>query len=338
MTANGSTHAASEDDVHALRAFNRFYTRQAGVLGPYLSSDLSLTDVRVLYELAHPPAGPPTATEIARTLGHDNGYLSRILKRFEARGWISRAPHPRDGRQSLLSLTPAGVEAYAPLEERSHAQAGAMLEPLSDVRREELMDALATVRRLLGDPAATPVDEDATLQETPASSQPSPAHSTGDITLRGLQPGDLGWVMQTHGAQYFAEYGWGRDFEALAGEVVVEFARDRDPRVRAWIAERNNERVGCVFMMRGRDEETAKLRLLCLTPAARGAGLGARLVDEVLKHAREQGFKRLELWTHSCLTAARSIYARRGFVLTDVKPYVAEGGIELVGENWEVEL
>ncbi|BEI84197.1 hypothetical protein CcaverHIS002_0408010 [Cutaneotrichosporon cavernicola] len=322
MTTNGIT--PSEEDIHALRAFNRFYTRQAGVLGPYLSSDLSLTDVRVLYELAHPADGAPTATEIARTLGHDNGYLSRILKRFEARGWLLRTPHPRDGRQSLLSLTQAGLDAFAPLEGRSHAQAGDMLAALGPSERDELMGALSTVRRLLDDSV---VKEEVKELET-----------KDEVTFRGLQPGDIGWVAMIHGAQYFAEYGWGRDFEILAAQVVIDFARDKDPRMRSWIAERGGERVGCVFMMRGRDDETAKLRLLCLTPGARGAGLGARLVDEVLAHARAMGFKRLELWTHSCLTAARDIYGRRGFVLTESNPYVAEGGIELVGENWEVEL
>jgi GNAT superfamily N-acetyltransferase len=224
-----------------------------------------------------------------------------------------------------------------------------MLDALDERERGELMGALATVRRLLGDPAAPAANGVAEIPaaadtkeipaaaETPAAATPTPAPK-GEVTLRGLQPGDLGWVVQTHGAQYAAEYGWGRDFEVLAGEVVVDFGRDRDPRVRAWIAERGRERVGCVFMVRGRDDETAKLRLLCLTPGARGAGLGARLVDEVLQHAREQGFKRVELWTHSCLVAARNIYARRGFVMTEVKPYVAEGGVELVGENWELEL
>ncbi|GMK59400.1 hypothetical protein CspeluHIS016_0800060 [Cutaneotrichosporon spelunceum] len=331
----------SEDDIHALRAFNRFYTRRAGVLGPYLSSDLSLTDVRVMYELAHPADGAPTATEIARTLGHDNGYLSRILKRFEARGWLLRTPHPRDGRQSLLSLTASGRDAFAPLENRSHAQAGDMLASLGGAERTELMHALSAVRRLLGEPG---LGDDQGLDDDPGLDDGSvvetkvngPAHD--EITFRGLQPGDIGWVAMIHGSQYFAEYGWGRDFEVLAAQVVIDFARDRDPRMRAWIAERAGERVGCVFMMRGRDDETAKLRLLCLTPGARGAGLGARLVDEVIAHARAMGFARLELWTHSCLTAAREIYARRGFVLTESNPYVAEGGIELVGENWELEL
>ncbi|CAK9786755.1 transcriptional regulator, MarR family with acetyltransferase activity [Cutaneotrichosporon oleaginosum] len=337
-----TAHAVPDADILALRAFNRFYTRHAGVLGPYLASDLSLTDVRVLYEIAH-AAEPPTATEIARTLGHDNGYLSRILKRLETRGWVRRAPHPRDGRQSLLALTPDGEAAYAGLDERSQAQAGEMLAPLSEEKRDELMRALDTVRRLLGDATLALDAGDAAQVSTGAKAAPAlptPAHPTptGDVILRDLQPGDLGWVVQTHGSQYFAEYGWGREFEVLAAEVIVDFGRDKDPRVRAWIAERGGERVGCVFMVRGRDDETAKLRLLCLTPGARGAGLGARLVDEVLAHARAMKFKRLELWTHSCLTTARSIYARRGFVMKEIKPYVSDGGTELVGENWELEL
>lgn len=327
-TTNGPTSAPSvaDGDIHALRAFNRFYTRKAGVLGPYLASDLSLTDVRVLYELAHAGDAAPTATEIARKLGHDNGYLSRILKRFETRGWICRTPNPRDGRQSLLALTQKGREAYAPLEARSHAEAGAILAPLADGERGELMGALETIRRLLGDPTST----EGTIDE------PALKH---EVVLRDIRPGDLGWVVQMHGALYHAEYGWNSDFEALVAEIVADFARTHDAeRERAWIAESAGERVGCVFVVKGSKPDTAKLRLLCLTPAARGLGLGGRLVDEVIGYATEKGYRRIELWTHANLLAARKIYAKRGFELIKSEPYVGLGGFELVGEFWEKDL
>lgn len=365
MTTTKPAPTVPDADIHALRAFNRFYTRKAGVLGPYLASDLSLTDVRVLYELAHPGDAAPTATDIARKLGHDNGYLSRILKRFENRGWIQRTPNPRDGRQSLLALTPAGREAYAPLEARSHSEAGAIIAPLDEGQRGELMDALETVRRLLGDPSsasAPAVNGSAVAPSTNGeangmdvdtdtdSGAPPKPKPVNDVVLRDVRAGDLGWVVETHGATYFEEYGWNVEFEALVAEIVADFARTHDPeRERAWIAERpspsdsegggrGGERVGCVFVVKGRDEHTAKLRLLCLTPAARGLGLGGKLVDEVIAYARSKGYKRVELWTHSCLVAARGIYAKRGFRLVESEPYVGLGGFELVGENWELQL
>lgn len=347
MTNSTSTSTVPDTDIHALRAFNRFYTRKAGVLGPYLSSDLSLTDVRVLYELAHAPSDL-VATDIARKLGHDNGYLSRILKRFENRGWIKRTPNPRDGRQSLLALTDKGREAFAPLDARSHAEAGAVLEPLSERERGELMSALETVQRLLGAPTAdgagTASASSATMSSASttndnANGAPAPAGLATSVTLRNIQPGDLGWVVQIHGALYHAEYGWDATFEALVAEIVADFARNHDPaRERAWIAEAGGERVGCVFVVKGSAPTTAKLRLLCLTPAARGLGLGGRLVDEVLSFARGAGYNRVELWTHSCLLAARKIYARRGFELVKSEPYVGLGGHELVGEFWELDL
>jgi len=301
--------------VKAIRRFNRFYTSRIGVLDPYLGSDLSLTDVRVLYELAH--RSMPVASEIGRDLRLDAGYLSRILRRFEAAGWLTREPHGRDGRQSVLRLTEAGHAAFAPLQQKSRDEAAALLSPLPPADRQQLVDAMARIERLL-DPASTPA-------------------RTRTIVLRDPLPGDMGWVVQQHGELYAREYGWNGQFEALVADIVAGFVRKFQPEwEKCWIAELDGERVGAIFVVR-KSATTAQLRLLLLAPAARGMGLGARLTDECIAFARNKGYRRMVLWTNSCLEAARAIYAKRGFRLDKAEPY--EGfGKQLVGETWSLRL
>lgn len=318
-TATPATSAATPvpaSAVKAVRRFNRFFTRRIGVLDPYLGSDLSLTDVRVLYELAHREA--PVASELARELGLDGGYMSRILRRFEQAGWISRSTSAQDARQSVLALTEAGRAVFEPLQQRSRDEATALLAPLPPARQQEVVDAMERIETLLD----------------PASGAGAPPRMA---VLRDPVPGDMGWVVQQHGEIYWREYGWDSRFEALVADIAAQFLRKFQPEwEKAWIAELDGERVGAVFVVR-KSPTTAQLRMLILTPKARGLGLGARLTDECLAFARAKGYKKMVLWTNSCLTAARGIYAQRGFRLTKSEPY--EGfGQQLVGETWELKL
>lgn len=301
--------------VKAIRQFNRFYTRRIGALDPYLGSEMSLTDVRVLYELAHRETA--VASEIGRDLGLDAGYMSRILRRFETEGWLTREPHARDARQSVLRLTEAGHAAFAPLQQKSRDEAAALLSSLAPAQRQQLVQAMGTMQSLL-DPAAAPARPQAVILRDPA-------------------PGDIGWVVQQHGEIYAREYGWDSTFEALVAGIAGEFLLKFQPEwERCWIAELNGERVGAIFVVR-KSASVAQLRLLILAPAARGLGLGGRLVDECIAFARRKGYKKMVLWTNSCLLAARSIYAKRGFQLTKTEPHESYGQ-QLVGETWEMKL
>lgn len=312
---NSSPAPVDDLNVQAVRRFNRFYTQRIGVLAPYLGSDISLTEVRVLYELAH--HDQTNATELGRDLGLDGGYLSRILRRFEAQNWLARKPSPADARQSLLALTKAGQQAFAPLQQKSRDEAAALLAPLAGGDRQQLIEAMERVQRLL-DPAN--------------SRNPAP-----QAVLRDWQPGDMGWVVQQHGEIYAREYGWNAEFEALVADIVAQFARKHQPDLeRCWIAELAGERVGSVFVVR-KSKTVAQLRLLILTPPARGLGLGARLTDQCITFARSKGYKKMVLWTNSCLGVARDIYARRGFQLVNSAPYRGFGH-DLVGETWELRL
>ena len=301
--------------IQAVRGFNRFYTQRIGVLDPYLGSELSLTEVRVLYELAH--RNQPTATELGRDLALDAGYLSRILRRFETRGWLERAPSPADARQSLLRLTETGHQAFAPLQQKSRDEAAALLSSLPAQARDKLIAAMTTVQRLV-DPA-------------PAA----PAMRTA--VLRDPRPGDLGWVVMQHGEVYAREYGFSDEFEALVADIAAKYIQNFDPAwEKGWIAELDGERVGSVFVVR-RSATVAQLRLLILTAQARGQGLGARLVDECIAFARNRGYRKMMLWTNGHLDAARAIYKSRGFALIKSEPLQAYGH-DLVGETWELKL
>ena len=307
--------------VKALRAFNRFYTQRIGILAPYLGSELSLTEVRVLYELAHHPAGGAEALSASRlgaTLGLDGGYLSRILRRFEAKSWIKRVRSTVDARQSLLTMTRAGHAAFAPLQQKSRDEAAALLAPLPAHSQLQLVDAFANVQRLL-DPVAAATD--------------GPG-----ATLRAPRPGDMGWVVQQHGEVYAREYGLNMEFEALVAGIVAKYVQNyQSDWERCWIAELHGERVGAAFVVR-KSRSVAQLRMLVLAPRARGLGLGARLTDECIAFARAKGYKKMTLWTNSCLDAARKIYLRRGFTMVKSEPYQGFGQDKLVGETWELRL
>ena len=303
-----------EQRVETARRFNRFYTRKIGVLdeGAY-ESPFSLTQVRVLYELAH--RDRPTATELGRELGLDPGYLSRILRVFEKRGLVARTRSPADGRQSHLARTGQGRKVFAPLNARSHDEVAAMLSSLSSGEQRRLIVAMQEIERLLGERA---------------SSQRS-------VLLRPPQPGDLGWVVQRHGAVYAQEYGYDESFEALVAEIVAHFVQHYDARrERCWIAEQDGENAGCVFLVK-KSATVAKLRLLLVEPTARGTGLGSRLVGECGQFAREAGYRTVTLWTQSELTAARRLYEKAGFKLTRRERHHSFGK-DLVAETWDLAL
>jgi DNA-binding MarR family transcriptional regulator/N-acetylglutamate synthase-like GNAT family acetyltransferase len=300
--------------VGEVRRFNRFWTRQIGVLREgYLESPFSLTEVRVLYELAH--REETTAGELGEELGLDAGYLSRILSGFQKHGLIRKRPSEADGRRRLLRLTERGREAFAPLEARSRSEIGAMLGGMSIAGQERLVEAMRAIERLL-------------------SFRPDPAVP---YLLRPPQPGDMGWVVHRHGVLYAREYGWDERFEALVAGIVAKFIQQYDPRVeRCWIAERDGEVVGCVFLVR-ESEEVAKLRLLLVEPEARGLGIGSRLVEECIRFARQAGYLKITLWTNDVLNSARRIYEAMGFQLVHEKPHRSFGH-DLVGQTWELML
>jgi DNA-binding MarR family transcriptional regulator/N-acetylglutamate synthase-like GNAT family acetyltransferase len=302
------------EHITAVRRFNRFYTRQIGVLRRnYLDSPYSLGEMRVLYELAH--NGARTATDIGRALDLDAGYLSRVLRNFEKRGFISRKTSPDDGRQTLIALTARGEKAFAPFEERSQDQAGGMLKTLSGDEQARLVDAMTTIERLLGG-AVAPKRE---------------------YTLRPHRTGDLGWMVTRHAELYKQEYGWGAPFEGLCAQIVADFDNNFDPKLeRCWIAEMNGENVGCVMLVKDKPG-VARLRLLLVDPRARGMGLGQRLVDECVKFARKAGYKKVTLWTHSILAAARHCYEKAGFTLTSSEKKHSWGK-DVVAEYWDLEL
>ena len=307
--------------VAAVRRFNRFYTRQIGVLRKtFLDSPYSLAEARVLHEIAK--GRSPTASEIGRALDLDAGYLSRLLRNFEKRGLLQRKVSENDARQSHLALSPRGRKAYAPLDRRSQRDTGAMLEKLDPAAQAQLIAAMTTIEALLG----------AQGGETAAKRPPRPAYS-----LRAPVPGDFGWMVKRHAELYAQEYQWTEPFEGLCAQIIADFANKNDPqRERCWIAEMNGENIGCIFL--AKDSETvARIRLLLVEPKARGLGLGARLVDECIRFARRAGYKKITLWTHSVLAAARHIYEKAGFKLTRTERHKSWGR-PVVSEHWDLEL
>ena len=300
--------------VAAVRGFNRFYTRQIGLLhSSYLESPYSLTEVRVLYEIAHHPQ--TSAAVLAKQLGLDPGYLSRILLKFASRGLIRRQPSPDDGRQSCLSLTQHGVKAFSPLERSSDRLVADMLASLSVPDQARLIEAMRTIEQLLG----------------------APSQTDAPYLLRAHHPGDMGWVIHRHGALYAQEYGWDERFEALVAQIAARFIQNFDARrERCWIAERDGSLLGCVFLVK-ESKSVAKLRLLLLEPAARGLGIGDRLVKECIRFARQAGYRKITLWTQSILIAARKVYERNGFELVSKEKHRSFGH-RLIGETWELKL
>jgi DNA-binding MarR family transcriptional regulator/N-acetylglutamate synthase-like GNAT family acetyltransferase len=310
---NRSTMREIAQRAEAVRAFNRFYTRRIGVLGEgHLGTPYSLTEVRVLFELAHTER--PTASEIAERLGLDRGYLSRTLRAFKKRGLLQTEVGPDDRRQTILRLTAVGKKVFAQLDEGAREEVVAMLAPLGAAEQKTVLTAMDDIRRALGDPGV----------ERGASSP---------YLLREPRAGDMGWIVHRHGVVYAKEYGWDERFEALVAEVVAQFVTKFDAsRERCWIAERKGEMVGCVFVA-AKSKTVAKLRLLLVEPSARGLGLGTRLVDEVIRFARVTGYRKLELWTHPELKAARKIYKAAGFELVSVEQH-ALFGKPLTAETW----
>jgi len=304
----------TERQISAVRAFNRFYTRKLGVLDQhFMKSPFSLSEGRVLYELAH--RDDLAAKEIGIELGLDPGYLSRLIQNFDETGLISRKPLPSDRRQYRLSLTAKGRQAFARLDRSSDDQVAAMLAALANGDRQRLVEAMAVIEHLLG------------------ASDVSPPRAI----LRDPRPGDMGWVVQSHGALYAGEYGFDASFEALVAEISAKFLTSFDAsRERCWIADIHGAPVGSVFLVKHSDD-VAKLRLLLVDPAGRGQGLGQRLVGECIAFARACGYRKITLWTQSILLAARKIYQDAGFALVATEPHRSFGQ-DLIGETWEREL
>jgi DNA-binding MarR family transcriptional regulator/GNAT superfamily N-acetyltransferase len=312
--AHMATETSIESRIDAVRRFNRFYTKSIGVLHEgLLESPFSLTEVRVLFELAH--SGSPTATDLSAELGLDPGYLSRLLGEFERCGLVSRKSSEADRRQSLLALTGEGQEAFAALDRRASDEIRSMIGTLAGFDQLRLIEAMRTIESLLGGRA-------------------EPART---YLLRSHQPGDMGWVVQRHGVLYAREYGWDERFEALVAEIVARFIRHYDPKVeRCWIAERDGQNVGSVFLVK-QSKRVAKLRLLLVEPTARGLGIGTRLVEECTRFARQVGYRKLVLWTNHVLHAARKIYVAAGYRLVREEPHQSFGH-DLIGETWELKL
>lgn len=288
-----------------VRRFNRFYTRQIGVLHEHLlDSAFSLTEVRILYELAH--REHLTSADLCRELGLNAGYLSRVIAGFEKQGLIAKTRSPTDARAAQLQLTDQGQRTLAPLVEASRREVAAMLERLPPTAQQELVAAMEQIQGLLG--------------------EPSPSY-----LLRNPQPGDMGWIIHRQAVLYAQEYGWNNEYEALVAEILAKFVREFDPaRERCWIAEKDGKVIGSVFIVR-QDDTTAKLRLLYVDPCARGLGIGSRLVDECLRFSRQVGYTKMVLWTNSILTDARRIYDKAGFQLVEEEVHRSFGK-DLVGQ------
>lgn len=301
-----------EDRIRAVRQFNRFFTRQIGVLREgLLHSPYSLTEARILFELAQ--HSDLTSSDLCRELGLDAGYLSRILTRFEQQGLVEKVRLEADGRQRLLRLTPQGEKAFALLDQRSRDEVAEMLNDLSEGDQQRLLRAMDTIESV--------------LCKGFKYSEP--------FFLRSHEPGDMGWVTHRHGVLYAEEYGWDEHFEALVAHIVADFINNYKPeRERCWIAEVNGEIVGSVFVVQA-NETDAKLRLLLVEPKARGLGLGTRLVEECIRFARRRGYQKLVLWTNNVLVEARHIYEKTGFRLVAQEAHHSFGH-DLVGETWEL--
>lgn len=299
-----------EAQIARVRAFNRFYTRAAGLLGRYLGSPHSLTEARVLYELF--ARDGLSASQLCEDLGLDAGYLSRLMRRFEAAGHIERRPDRTDRRRSLIALTQAGREDFAPYDAASRREVGALLARLRPGVRDRLVNAMAEVERLLSD-------------------------RDGEVVVRRHRPGDISLIVAAQARIYHGEFGWNHEYEALAARIAADFIDRHDPaRERAFVAERAGQVVGAVFCVDA-GKGVAKLRLLHVEASERGTGLGRRLVRDCIAFAREAGYRRMTLWTNDVLTAARRLYESEGFVMTASERHRSFGA-DLVGETWELAL
>lgn len=303
------------EQTETVRSFNRFYTRQIGVLDEgLLASPYTLTQARVLFELGTRKTA--TAAEIGEVLGLDAGYLSRIVQNFIAEQLVARKPSSEDGRQWMLSLTAEGRKAFRELDRASHKLTASNLSRLSDARRDRLLASMKDVQRLL-----------------------SPDNDSREVTVRTYGIGDIGWAIERHGQLYADEFGWNVEFEALAATLFAQFATRHDPeKEQFWIAEVDGERVGCVFLVRNADDpDVAQLRCLLVDPKGRGLGVGKRLVDECMAFAKSAGYPKMMLWTNDVLVSARRIYQAAGFSLVSEDPHHSFG-VDLVGQVWMREL
>jgi len=304
--------ASLEERAEKVRQFNRFYTHCIGVLHEHLlESDYSLTEVRMLYELAHKPA--LTSADLCRMLGLNAGYVSRVIGGFEKQGLVTKSRSTDDARVARLKLTEKGRQTFQPLNDASREQVMGMLRRLSEPEQDQLVHAMAQIQGFLGE-----------------------KHPSGYL-LRDPQPGDMGWIVHRQGLLYADEYGWNAEFEALVAEIVAKYVQQFDARSdRCWIAEMDGQIVGSIFVVR-HNETTAKLRLLYVDANARGLGIGRRLVDECLRFARQAGYRKMVLWTNSVLVDARRIYERAGFQLIEEEAHHSFGK-DLVGQTWSIDL
>ncbi len=311
--------AASQSHINAVRRFNRFYTREVGVLRKnFLDTPWSLAEMRVLFEIAN--GGQATASDVGKALDLDAAYLSRMLQKFEKDGLLTRARSKADARVSFLTLSAKGRKQFAAANERQVAQTTGMLAKLKPGARQRLVSAMAEIEALLGEPMK----------------------SERKITLRDPGPGDLGWIVERHGAVYGEEYGWAGPFEGMCAGIVADFARNFDAKLeKCWIAEVDGVRAGCVMLVKddpkAKKADVARIRLLLLEPFARGLGLGRKLVEACVTFSRAKGYRRITLWTHQELTAARAIYAKLGFVKTGEESHDDWGG-KATSEFWDLEL
>lgn len=301
--------------IEQIRAFNRFYTRQIGLLAEHLpASDFSLAEARVLYELAQ--CREQTAADIIRTLGMDKAHVSRIVARFQEAGILKHRISPEHGKHKLLSLTSAGRKAFQRLNAGTESQIATLVEPLSPANRQRLAQDMREIQNLL------------------TAKKPSPK----DVHLRALKVGDLGWIAHRQAVLYEREYGWDWTYEGLVTQILGEFVANFDSnREDAWIAEVEGEVSGSIFLMKSQDPHVAKLRLLYVEPSARGLGIGSRLVNQCIQRARELGYSKLALWTNDVLVSARKIYQAAGFTLVEENHHKMFGK-DLVGQTWVLDL
>lgn len=300
------------DAIAEVRRFNRFYTRRIGLLGESLAGgELPLAPARVLYELAH---GEQTAADLARRLDMDKGHLSRLLTRLKSQGLVAARVSPVHAKQRLLCLTPAGKQAFSAMDQGARAHMETILSPLGPEARGQLVKAMHTVQQALA------------------------AEAAGDVVLRGLQPGDIGWIVHRQALIYHREHGWDLTYEGLIAGILSDFVRDFDPaRDQAWVADRDGSILGSVFLVKTDDPAVAKLRLLYVEPHGRGQGLGSRLVRACVERARALGYRRLTLWTNDVLVSARRIYQAAGFTLESEAPLQAFGRA-LHSQTWSLDL
>jgi DNA-binding MarR family transcriptional regulator/GNAT superfamily N-acetyltransferase len=313
--------AASQSDISAVRRFNRFYTREIGVLRKnFLETPWTLGEMRVLYEIAY--SNEPTASEIGQGLELDAGYLSRLLRKFEAQGLISRTQSKTDARQSHLKLTAKGKAKFGPADQRQIGKVSSMLGRLKKPDQARLVGAMSAIEQLLGAETST--------------------NARLAYTLRDPAPGDLGWMVLRHGELYGEEYGWRGPFEGMCAGIVSDFVKNFDPKLeKCWIADVGGQRAGCVMLVKddpnAKKADVARIRLLLLEPFARGMGLGRKLVDECVAFSQAKGYRRVTLWTHKELSAARAIYAKVGFVKTGEESHDDWGG-KATSEFWDMDL